>query len=63
MPGQSEPGAPDNGGETVPPDGVPVSSPRKVWMTEVNGWCAANHCTEPDIWCTGTNALPMNGSS
>ena len=32
-------------------------------MTGVNGSCAANHCTAPDIWPGGTNALLMNGSS
>ncbi len=47
----------------VPPSGVPVSSPRRVSMIGVNGWCAANHCTDPDIWPGGTNALLMNGSS
>ena len=47
----------------VPPSAVPVSSPRSVSMTGVNGWCAANQRTEPDIWSGGTNALLMNGSS
>ena len=32
-------------------------------MIGVNGWCAANQRTEPDIWSGGTNALLMNGSS
>src|SRR5271168_307838 len=47
----------------VPPDGVPFSSPRSESMTGVNGSCAANHRTAPDIWPGGTNALLMNGSS
>ena len=32
-------------------------------MTGVNGSCAANQRTDPDIWPGGTNALLMNGSS
>src|SRR5258707_1113663 len=47
----------------LPPDGVPVSRPRSVSMTGVNGWCTANQRTDPDIWPGGTNALLMNGSS
>jgi len=47
----------------LPPSGAPVSSPRSVSMTGVNGSCAANQRTDPDIWPGGTNALLMNGSS
>ncbi|MEV4361729.1 hypothetical protein [Nonomuraea sp. NPDC049625] len=44
-----------------PVDGVPVSSPRRVSMIEVNGWYSANCRASGPILSAGTNALLKKG--
>src|SRR3984893_11357866 len=43
------------------PIGPPVSRPRTVLITGVNGWYSANQRTAVGIECVETKALPRNG--
>src|SRR5262249_60417949 len=45
------------------PIGPPVSRPRSVWVSGVNGWYSANQRSPAGIEAVGTNPLPKNGSS
>src|SRR6476646_5062445 len=45
----------------LPPILVPVSSPRSVSFTGVNGWYSANQRIPAGSELTGTNPLPRNG--
>src|ERR1019366_2487167 len=43
------------------PRGVPVRSPRRVWMIGVKGWLWANQAIPAGMVAVGTKALLMNG--
>src|ERR1039458_6782439 len=45
------------------PMGVPVRSPRRVWMIGVKGWLRANQATPAGMVAVGTKALDMNGAT
>src|ERR1700691_3878362 len=45
------------------PMGIPVSSPRRVWMIGVKGWLRANQATPAGMLAVGTKALDMNGAT
>src|ERR1019366_4407424 len=45
------------------PMGVPVRSPRRVWMIGVKGWLRANQATPAGMAAVGTKALDMNGAT
>src|SRR5712691_513014 len=44
------------------PGGVPVSSPRTVWVTGVKGWYSANWRSPAGMVLVGTNPLLRKGS-